>query len=326
MVGKGDDAGEDRLPGDHAGAVRAVLRNTLAFHPELDVLTEDDVGGREASEVMRDYGVDYVLLADHQPGIGRRKWTLSFVSQGEERWGVKSECAVEEDEPDGLAPLERAAAEVLSRAAERLSLPTADVEVPVVGAPAVSWLAMADAVGAERDGDLEEAALLSRVGTTRWAPMLGMLAAYCESVLNARETGEFRAPHLPDTADLPPDLAGLGPCLAALATGNRTAIEKEMGAYLAANPASVRGYVLLGLWRLHGEGDPEAALAALRHAVRLDPDYVPAARECVDLLRQLHPDEVDSFLARLEERASNKERVFRLKAQVAGGEGETEDG
>jgi cytochrome c-type biogenesis protein CcmH/NrfG len=132
-------------------------------------------------------------------------------------------------------------------------------------------------------------------------------------VTTVRETGRFPSPKLPEEMSLPPELAGLGTCLAVLATGNATAIGEEMGAFLAANPKSVRGYLLLGLWRLHGEGDPEAALAALRHAVRLDPDYLPAARECADLLAGLHPEQLDDFLKRHAERASNKERAFRLR-------------
>jgi tetratricopeptide (TPR) repeat protein len=281
-IGRGD--GSD-LPADRAAAVRALMRYALSFYPAFEPADAASVqarldAGEAPVDAARALGADYVFTASYAVGLGRRRWMLALQRPSEQGWIVTRECAVEEGEPDGLAPLERAAGELLSEATARLRPGEPAPSLPVTGADPASWVHLANALRAEREGRLQEAFEQADAAARR-APHpapFALLAAFYDGVIRATETGRF--PPLPELArdELPPGLAALAGVLDALAAGDDAATEERFADYLIRFPKSARGYWLLGLWRLKAQGRADDALVAFRHALEGDPGYAPATQ------------------------------------------------
>ena len=311
----------DPLPERRKAAVRALLAHELALWSGFELADGfwsrllEERGGR-AEDVLEAADARHLFAAAHSPGYGRRRWALSFVTRGRTSWSVREECAVEGGE---LAPLERGARTLLERAADGLGL-QAPAAGGLMGGDAESWADAGAAIKAERTGDWDAALAAARAarGGSPDVAAFAVLEAFCEAVTAAEESGRFPAPVRLPEGPLPPELASLWAVLDRLGSADGQAIEEAFGAHLARHPRSARGYYLLGRWRLDGQGRPGEALVAFRHAFDVDPYYEPAARACVRLLAQRRPDQLQGFLAEVEERVKDEAKARRLTELAAG--------
>ncbi len=318
------------LPAQWAAAVRGLMLYRLAFYPRLEsappgyVARLEDDG--QAVESIRDAtSAEHLLVAAYRPGFQRRNWTLVFTSYRGEPWSELSQASTESG-ADELTGLERSLRELLRQAAQRLDVPRPEPQTePVVGAPAEAWAAFAECVYAEWDdrwAEAHEHAQRAHGAAPRAGPF-AVQAAWSRAVLNAAEHGTLvPLPALPKPEYLPPEWAGICRALAAVREGDAEVFRERLGEHLAAQPRSARGYFLLGLWRLHHEEAPREALLAFRQAARLNPSYMPGAMQCVRLMAEHAPEQLDGFLAEYAEVQPQEEKLLavqRLAARLRAG-------
>jgi hypothetical protein len=290
-------AAQERLTDGRRRAVLHLMQHQLSFAPGFEPVQADIPEGRPPEGIMADLGADYVFGAVYAPGFNRRKWTVAWGTRGDRTATVAQEAAIDAGSDD-LAPLEAAARAVLATAAGRLALPPVDT-ASTVGGTEADWLEFGRALQAEREGRWADVRIHAATAARDGAgiPAAALLAGLSEAVLNVSATGNFSLPAELPHAGLPAEMAAISAVLPALETGDEAAIEERFGTLLAHHQESARGYFLLGLWRLHGQGKPQEAILALKHAVKLDTGYMPAARLCVEALVQARPAEVDAFLS-----------------------------
>jgi len=322
LVPRTDAIGGDPLPEGRRAAVAALLayrvRQRAPLRAILGAEGEPPIKADAARQAARAAGADCALLAQHRGGLDRRDWTLTLLGAGKVPWGVRARCAIERNASGDLGPLAAAAERVLSDAAEHLSLPPPHAAARQPNWDAAAWEHMAEALSAERAGqwqraaDAAERALASAPGSQ---PFL-LMFALCNAVRTVHRAGRF-----PTTAGLPregltPELAGLAELLPVLGQADEAAIERGFGDYLARFPSSARGYFLLGMWLTHCRRDAEAAAVAFRHAVDLDPDYMPAPLAYLELLAKERPERVAPFLSTYRQKTRDKENAYRLELRA----------
>jgi tetratricopeptide (TPR) repeat protein len=319
-VAEAESALRDPLSAERAAAVHTLIAHALAFHPEVEVvdpLRADELAraGLTPEQVRESAEVAYSLVAAHAPGLERRLWTLSLAGGGQEGWSVQVRCAVEEDGPDGLGALEGAVHKLLARAAEPLGAEPPAQTPPSTGADAAAWHHAAEAMAAERNADWDQALAHARQAhqlAPRAAPF-SLLAAFYGAVAEAEASGRIPEVGPLPIAELPPEMAALAAALRRVGAGPAAEAEEEFAQMLLRFPRSARGYFLLGLWRLHAGHSPDQAAAAFRHAVDIDPGYLPAARHYVQLLLDRDPAGVEAFLSELKQRMADKAGAYRLR-------------
>jgi tetratricopeptide (TPR) repeat protein len=298
-------------------AVKALLAYALEFCPAVEAadglqVQELMLAGHELPEVRRMLGADHLLRAEYSPGFQRRNWRLTLSREAAGPWTVQARCGVDDESPDGLAPLWDGAMSLLTQAAPSFGADPPDE--PAAAAPAEAWALLARARAAERNDEWADALAASEeaLAAAGEEQPVATIAAFYRTVAEARASGRFPPAAVGDAEEASPQTAGLARMLTALAAGDPADVEGRAADYLSEFPDSPRGYLLLGLWRLHGEGSADRALVAFRHAVDLDPAYMPAAHECVGLMARLQPDALDEFLAGHRERVADKTAAFRL--------------
>lgn len=289
-----DAAPGQELPPDTERAVRALIAYRLAFVPELDVVWTAAPDAQVAP---------CALIAAYSPGVGRLRWTLVLSRSGRGGWFVRTDCAVDEGAPGGLKPLEEALDGLLSRAAPRLGLSPPD-PLPPSGASGTAWALMARAVEGERAGRWEAAldeAHSALADSPQSAPA-AFLWRFYEAVTALRAGKPVPAEAAMPPGGLPPEMAAIAGLLGAMAAGPPDAPPERFAELLAAHPRSARGYLLLGLWRLHAEGRAEEAAVAFRHAWDLDTGYVAAVRAFLEQTAGRDDAAADALLAQVSAR------------------------
>ncbi|MHC4592152.1 MAG: protein kinase domain-containing protein [Planctomycetota bacterium] len=308
------------LPPERSLAMRVLLAHRVAFYPEFEVVdpfyTEKLAApGRTTEQIRTAANASYALVAEYAPGLQRGHWTLTFVGQEKRPWSLSVECAVEDNDPRGLDAVEAALNQVLGQAARKVAPGRSAGDCPMTGADTLAWSEIGEALLAEREGRWQDALAAADRARQRApdARPFGLLAAFYAAADRAQATGKF--PHgAQRSADgLPPEMAALAAVLDCLGREDGAAIEKRFAEMLARFPRSARGYFLLGLWRLHGQNRTDEAGIAFRHALDMDPGYMPAARSYVELLARRDPGQVAGFLGDLEERTADREGVNRLR-------------
>lgn len=319
LVRGGDPLVADPLPAETARAVRTLIAYGLSFCRELDVVDpayaeELHGAGKTPQQIRQTVAADYLLVAAHTRGFQRRNWTLTFAGGKKEPWSVRTECGVEEGQEHDLSGIARALEELLAKVTERLELDPPGEILPVAGADAAAWAQVAAAVEAEREGRWKEAvssAQRALDAAPDGAPFAVLLAFY-NVVDRAKETGRFpRVPALP-TEGLSPEMVALAGVLTEMGAVHHAAVERRFGDYLSRFPRSARGYFLLALWRLYARGSPEEAAVSLKHAVELDPGFMPAAFSYLDVLAKQDPGRIEGFLADYKKMALSKDNAYRL--------------
>ena len=283
---------------ERARAARRLVRHRMAFYPGLLVVAgrtmTEEAGDAQIEEARQEAEATHVLLLAAARGLRRTNWGLAFFDRTGEGWTESAECAIE-DGTDDWTELEGAVRDVVGAAAGRMSLQPAPGAHRTAGADRSAWLALDRALEMEREDRLREAgSVLERAAES--LPTAAWLRAYCATVLRLRE--DEPPPALPDvrTELLPPRMRSLARALEAIGTGQAERVQAEFGDWLARFPDSVRGYLLLGLWRLRLAGAEAEGLMTLRHAVKVDPEYLPAARACLDALSEHAPEALKEFL------------------------------
>lgn len=319
MVRLADPKVADPLPEEHRLAMLGMMRYRLAFYPELQaadrrLMRRLEEGTETVEELRREAGADHVLVAAHEPGFERRNWTLVFTSYRGEPWSEVAETQTEEGA--ALGEVEQALREALRKAAARLDLSPPDAaDDPVVNADAAAWAELERALAAERRDEWTAAlqhVRRARQSAPRAAPFAAAEAFY-EAVHRA-DTGKGLAPGTPPPpGGLPPEWAGVAAVLRAAAAGDEEAVLERMADLLAAQQRSVRGYFLLGMWRLHVQNRPREALPNFRYAAALDSGYLPAVRRCLRLMARLEPDRLDAYVAEYAEKQRNEDLVLRVR-------------
>ncbi len=288
---------EDGLE-ERSAPVRRLVRYRTAFYPGLQVVASRmltaEAADEDIEEARREADATHVLLVVPGRGLRRTNWTLVFIDSTGEGWSEQTTCSVDDGTRD-WTELERTVRDLLAAAAERLELEPAAGWEQVTGARWEAWLAFGRAEQAEREDRLQQAQSMLEPAEAELAPA-ALLRGFCSAVLEMRRgRPPARRPELEETA-LPPRMRAMAGALEAMESGNPRRVEEAFGDWLARFPQSARGYLLLGLWRLHIEKQQAEALLTLRHAVKLDPGYLPAARACVELLAERSPGAVQGFL------------------------------
>jgi hypothetical protein len=316
LVRQKDPRQPDTLTAGRKRAVTGLLRYRLSFYPELRVADPGFVArlqeeGRTIQEIRRALNARNLVVAAHEPGFERRNWQLVFTSYRDEPWSEIMETSVEEGSED-LGSLEGAARELLRRSAARLELEVPNPgDEPLREAPAAAWARAYQGTQAERRDDWESALGHAEAAAreSEGSPAFATLSAFYRAALNARRTGEFTPFEAPPEAALPPELSGLAAALRAVLSGDATAVAEALGRHLANYQNSVRGYYLLGLWRLHGLKRPGEAALAMRHAADLDPSYLPAVFGYLRLLAERDPDRLSEYVAAYAEDQPDEQKV-----------------
>jgi len=330
LVREADSAAADPLPPGVADGLAALLAYGLAFYPELHVIdpvrtAELQAAGRDPRQVRDEVGANCLLVAEHAPGLQRRRWTLVFAASRGEPWSVHAECAVAEDRRGDAVPLADALGDLLASVAVRLARdPLPEGALEAAGKSLDAWSAAADAIRAERLGRWEEAAssIERALATAPGTPAFQVLSAFYSAVHEAQDSGTLSGAAGLALSGLPPEMEGLAGALAAIAGGHPEGVEERFGEFLARSPASARGYFLMGLWRRHAAGRPAEAALSFRQAVRMDPGYLPAALACVELLAQRDAAGARQFVQQYKESAPPREclyRVTRRAGELLGG-------
>ncbi len=320
LIREADSAAADPLPRGMADGLLALLAHGLAFYPELQVIdpartAELQAAGRDPRQVRDEVGANCLLVAEHAPGLERRRWTLVFATNRGEPWSVHAECAVAQDREGDAAPLADALGDLLASFAARLAWdPLPEGALETAGRSLDAWSAAAGAIRAERLGRWREAAssVERALATAPGTPAFQVLSAFYNAVQEAQERGTLSGAAGLPLAGLPPEMGGLSGALAAMAGGDPDGVEERFGEFLARSPGSGRGYFLMGLWRQHTAGRPEEAALSFRQAVRMDPGYLPAALACVELLAQRDAASARQFVQQYKETAPPRECVYRL--------------
>jgi len=315
---------EDAADADphEATAVRALLALALECVPALSPadpflaaqLLRD---GMDVERVRNLAAFPCVLTASSRPGLRRRHWTLTLSGSQPAPWTVRSEASVDENGRGDMRPLEAAARELMELAAARLESTAALQALP--HADAGTWSEVAEALRAEADGRWCEATRRARAAAAHApdARAFAFLASFYGTVCQlTRPDSTEPMPPVPDPEGLPAEMAGLSRVLRALREADAPLVKERLADFLVEFPHSARGYTLLGLWRLHTLRRPEEALAALRHAVEIDPGYLPAAYACVEALVKHQPDGVEPFLRDYRGRIAHRELAERVEARV----------
>jgi hypothetical protein len=247
--------------------------------------TADPYADQAVLQLLNSGKAQYALVATYKPGLGRRKWGLVYKRLVDPTWTMITEAAVPDDGSKGFAPLEEALQKLLVKAGPLMPNPPEIEPLPTRVAGVDAWVAMADALRAERLGDWE-AALEGVNAAVEAAPQVedfGILRAFY-LVGQALEQGvELQPIELPGAEGASPELAGLHKVLIAMPVG-REETQKAFAALVTSHPRSLRCYYLLGMWRWRFEDDPDGAAAALERAEELDESYEPA-RRVLDILR-----------------------------------------
>ncbi len=320
LVREADPVAADPLPPWMADGLAALIAYGLAFYPELQVVdpaqtAELQAAGRDVLQVRQDVGANCLLVAEHAPGLERRRWTFVFASSRDEPWSVRAECTVPQDREGDAAPLAGALRELLIAVAGRLGRePLPEDALAAAGQGLGAWSAAADALRMERQGRWPEAvaSIQRALDAAPGTPPFQVLSAFYTAVHEAQEGGTLSGAAGLPAEGLPPEMAGLAGVLAAMAGGDADEVEGQFGRFLARSPDSARGYFLLGLWRLHSAGQREEAALSFRRAVRADPGYLPAAFACVDLLARRDAAAARAFVDEYKEMAPGRECVYRL--------------
>jgi tetratricopeptide (TPR) repeat protein len=301
-------------------AMRALLAHRLSFYPEFEVVDPfhaEKLGapGRTVEQIRLAANASYALVAEYAPGLERTRWTLTFVGQEKRPWSLSVDCSVEDSDPRGLDAVEAALNQLLGKAAHRVAPGRSAGDCPVTGADALAWSEIGEALRAEREGRWQDA--LAAADRARQhapdAPPFALLATFYAAADRAQATGKFPRGARQSADGLPPEMAALATVLDSLGREDDAAIETRFAEMLARFPRSARGYFVLGLWRFHGQNHADEAATAFRHALDIDPDYMPAARSYVELLARRDPGRVAGFVGDLEGRAADREGVNRLR-------------
>jgi tetratricopeptide (TPR) repeat protein len=321
VVVGGSDAASGPELARQARAVRTMLTFALARYAGLaaiDPAYTDELlrAGEGVAQVQQQCRARCLLMATVQAGFRRRNWALSFVNTDRKGWIMQAQGAVEDASANDLSALERAADELLDGAASRLGLKALSAAPALPVADADAWAEVAGALEAEQEGRWDEALACSRRAEQEApdAAPFAFLSAFYATVGDLTGTGQAAAAGALPAGGLPPEMAALAGVLDALARDEERLVRERFGDCLAEFPHSARGYFLLGFWLQHREQKAPEALVALRHAVDLDPLYMPAARACVELLAERGPDKVPAFLRAFTERVPGVGRADRLRA------------
>jgi len=291
-----------RLPAQTLDAVRAMAACYLSVQPgvvTIDPFRVDELfgSGFRFGQVTEATSCVYVLRMAYSAGFNRWKWRLSFSRRGENERSVAVECATERAEGQGFAELERALGALLQEAAAELAADdlSSDAVRPFGSA---AWPKLGRALRAERAGRLEEALLQVREGEqlAEEVPVLELMRTFYELALSWQEGA--KPPPVGDLHDSESrgEPGMFARALRAAAGADEGAATAAFADYLSEYPGSARGYYLLGMWRLRVQRAAQEALLAFRHAVDLDPGYMPAAKACAGLLCQKGEEEVEAFL------------------------------
>jgi len=280
LVRGGGPAATAPLPEEEIEGIHALLSLCTASQEGLELHAASRGPAREVADADLEPMIGasrarHVLIASHAPGVRRRKWDVTFLDRAD-RWSTSGECSVEFDAPAGLAPLERILGEVLERACAHIGAPKPIV--PLTSASSRAWGLVGRAVSAERSADLASAVALAEEASAAApdAAPFALLAAFLHCAAEAEATGVFPEPGPLDVETLPPAQAELACLLSALAREEPERVKELFGRYLMRFPRSVRGYYLLGLWRLRAGGRQDDAISSFRRAAQLDAGYGPA--------------------------------------------------
>jgi hypothetical protein len=289
--------GADSPSDDERSGLDALLRYHLGFYPELEVMDRrwaEEADGQGLAAGCRAAGSAYLFLVTYGSGLGRRNWTVRFLDLGSGVPLARQTCSV----PDGSeewSVLEASVAGALATAARALGVAHGVQDGSVTGLSGAGWLSLAEAERAERGARWKEAVDTLADPASAGGPG-AVLALFYETVGGLEQTGELRPTRDVPPEGLSPELAGLALALRAVRTGVREEVHACLGDYLARVPGSARGYYLLGLWRFHAEGKVAESLVTLKHALGVDPSYLPAAYACVDVLAGGEAEEMAGFL------------------------------
>jgi hypothetical protein len=281
VIGEGDPLLKDPISAEESLAVRTLIGQALACYPSLAVAdaaetAELEQSGRATQEFVEQAGLKHLLVAAHSRGLGRRNWTLRFITPGSRPWSVSADCALDEGQSKGLGPLEQAMSDLMRKAAVQMKVPAAPL-LPT-GADATAWALLGTALQAEREDRWLDALSSARQATAnapRAVPFAALTAFY-KAVDELRRTGKTSAPPELDPSKLPAETASLMQVLEEMDRGDRAGVEKQFADCLVRFPRSARGYFLLGTWRLYSEAQREDAAAAFKHASEIAPGYAPA--------------------------------------------------
>jgi len=315
-----DEAHGDELAEPTRSAVATLAAARLSSCPPLQPVdpfaaAETFAAGKGMDYMLLKADPAYVLEMTCHPQPGGAEWEMSMAAVRGSRWSVKREGVVAGEDWPGV--LGGGLQGLLTDAATHLKVDPPAPDWQALGAAdrpeRELWAGFAGAQAAERGGKWREARAALATNGSSPPPVFRTLDAFFELAQVWEEGGR-----LAELRDIPQEglwgeFTFLANALSKIGKGAPEQTRKALAQYLAAYPQSARGQYLLAMWRASNDESTEEALAALEHAMELDPGYLPAALAAARLLAPRGQEALSQLVERYRKLALTPSKVEALE-------------